>query len=104
MITEHESVSAVKKPRKCTVTVVVGPLTLEEIRLLIGSMERRNPMALPNSVSDVVGAAVNVGLSQMGWGMLGEGASAPAQAHDDSHGPSLPCRLGCAGYRSNHYA
>ena len=104
MITENDAVSVAKKPRKYTVTVVVGPQTLTEIGLLIAAMERRNPMAQPNSVSDVVGAAVNVGLSQMGWVTLGEGGASQVPTHSESHGPSAPCHFGCAGYRTNHYA
>lgn len=104
MITENESVVGAKKPRKPTVTVVVGPQTVLEIGLLIASHERRNPMAQPWSVSDVVGVAVNLGLTQMGYVTLGEGGVNPVPTHSEPHGPESPCHLGCAGYRLNHYA
>lgn len=90
--------------RKLTVTVVVGPRTVEQIEILIKAMEEVSPISGKPSVSDVIGWAVNRGLSAMGSVLLGGSKTPDAFTHSTPHSEGYPCDLGCAAYRTNHYA
>jgi len=104
MRTENDAVASGKKPRKLTVTVVVGPQTLAQITLLAAAQEALSPVAREWSVSDVIGAAVNLGLSEMGRVLLGGAKPADGCTHSTPHSEGYPCEIGCVGYRTNHYA
>ena len=104
MRTETDAVAAGKKPRKLTVTVVVGPRTVEQIEILIGAMAKVSPISGHVSVSDVIGWAVNRGLAEMGSVLLGGVGAADGVRHSTPHAEGQVCALGCAGYLMNHYA
>lgn len=104
MTKEIQSGPVTKKPRKFTVTVVLGPETLSQVEQVVQSQVKRSSVGFQWSVSDTVGHCVNLGLAEMGRVLLGSADCGDGQCHVPGHAPGEPCVFGCSDHKCNHYA